>query len=60
MAPPFLTWALDADEWSASCPCHLTPRERAPSTYWTEVWVGPGSSLDAVEVRKIYSSGNQS
>jgi hypothetical protein len=30
IAPPFLTLALDRGEWSASCPCHFTPRERAP------------------------------
>jgi hypothetical protein len=23
--------ALDGDEWSASCPCHFTSGERAPS-----------------------------
>jgi hypothetical protein len=25
----FLTLALDGSKWSASCPSHLTPRERA-------------------------------
>jgi hypothetical protein len=27
-----LTLALDGGEWSASHPCHFTPRERAPGT----------------------------
>jgi len=26
---------LDGGEWSASCPGHFTPRERAPDTNWT-------------------------
>jgi hypothetical protein len=26
----FLTIALEGGEWSASCPGHFTPRERAP------------------------------
>jgi hypothetical protein len=33
IAPPFLTSALDGDEWSASCPCRFTPGERAPGTF---------------------------
>jgi len=28
-----LTLALDGGEWSASCPGHLTPKERAPGTH---------------------------
>lgn len=37
--------------WSVVSPCtaHLTPRERAPSTYWTEGWVGPRASLVVLE-----------
>jgi hypothetical protein len=45
---PYLTSALDGGEWSASRPGHLTPRERAPGTYWIEGWAGPRASLDAV------------
>jgi hypothetical protein len=30
--------ALDAGEWSASCPGCFTPRERAPGTHWTGGW----------------------
>jgi len=29
-----LTSALDGGEWSASCPGHATPKERALSTHW--------------------------
>jgi hypothetical protein len=32
IAPPFLTSALDLDEWSASLPGRLTPEERVPGT----------------------------
>jgi hypothetical protein len=38
-----LTSALDGFEWSASCPSHFTPRERAPDTHWIGGWVGPHS-----------------
>jgi hypothetical protein len=31
IVPPFITSALDGGEWSASCPCHFTPGEAAPS-----------------------------
>jgi hypothetical protein len=35
-----LPWALDGGEWSASCPYHFTPRERAPlaSIHWIRGW----------------------
>jgi hypothetical protein len=33
VAPPFLTSALGGGEWSASCPGHFTPGERAPGTH---------------------------
>jgi hypothetical protein len=48
-----LTLALDG-EWSASCPSHFTPTERAPGTHWIGCWVGPRAILDAVK-RKIPS-----
>jgi hypothetical protein len=30
IAPTFLTLAIDGGEWSATHPCHFTPRERGP------------------------------
>jgi hypothetical protein len=49
----FLTLARVGGEWSASHPCHFTPRERAPGTQWTGGWVGPRASLDDMEKRKF-------
>jgi hypothetical protein len=51
--PPFLISALDRDEWSASRPGRLTPRERAPGTHLIGSWVGPRADLDDVEKRKF-------
>jgi hypothetical protein len=48
----FLTSALAVSEWSASCPCGFTPKERAPGTHWI-VWVDPRAGLDAVKKRKF-------
>jgi hypothetical protein len=48
IAPTFLTSALDGGEWSASCPSHFIPGERAP-TNWIGGQVGPRASLDAVK-----------
>jgi hypothetical protein len=31
-----VTVKLDGGKWSASCPDHFTPRERAPGTHWIE------------------------
>jgi len=45
--------ALDAGEWSASCPRHFTPRKRAPGTLRIGGWLGPIASLDAVVKKKI-------
>jgi hypothetical protein len=39
----FLTSALVGGEWSASCPSHLTPGERAPTTHWIGRLGGPQS-----------------
>jgi hypothetical protein len=50
-----LTLALDGGEWSASCPGHFTPRERAPGIHWIGGWVGPRTILDVVVERKIPS-----
>jgi hypothetical protein len=55
-----LTSALDGGEWSASRPDHLTPRERAPGTYWIVRWVVPRAVLDAVVKRKIPSPRRES
>jgi hypothetical protein len=49
----FLTLALVGGEWSASHPCHFTPKEKAPNTHWIRGWVGPRASLDAVEQKKF-------
>jgi len=49
---PFLNSVLVGDEWSASCPSHFTPRERAPSTHWIRGWVIPGASLGMEANRK--------
>jgi hypothetical protein len=45
--------ALDEGEWLASCPCHFTPRVRAPGTHWTAGCVGPRASLDMVSKEQI-------
>jgi hypothetical protein len=37
----FLTSALGGGEWSALCPGHFAPRERAPGTHCVGGWVGP-------------------
>jgi hypothetical protein len=55
VVPQFLTSVLDGGEWSASCPGHFTPRERAPGTHSIGGWVGPKAVLDVVK-RKIPSS----
>jgi hypothetical protein len=34
-----LTSALAGGEWSASCPGHFSPGERAPGTHWIGGWV---------------------
>jgi hypothetical protein len=52
----FLTSALDEDEWLASR--RFTPGERAPCTHWIGGWVGPRTSLHAVE-KSFTLPGNQ-
>jgi len=47
--------ALEGGEWSASRPGRFTPGERAPSTHWLGGWLGPRSSLKAVEKETIPS-----
>jgi hypothetical protein len=46
--------------WAASRPGRFNPRERAPSTYWLEGWVGPRAVLDTVVKRKIPSPRRES
>jgi hypothetical protein len=56
--PPFLTSALDGDEWSASRPEFFTNGEIAPGTHWIKgLDVGPRAGLDAVE--KSSYAGNR-
>jgi hypothetical protein len=50
-----LASAPDEGEWSASCPSHFTPRERAPGTHRIRGWVGPRAILDTVVKSKIFS-----
>jgi hypothetical protein len=47
-APPFLTSALDAGEWSVTRPGRFTLVEVAPGTHCMGGWVGPRAGLDAV------------
>jgi hypothetical protein len=49
----FLTSALVGEEWSVSRLDRFTSGERAPSTHWIRVWVGPSTGLDDVEKRKF-------
>jgi hypothetical protein len=42
-------------EWSASCPGHFTPRERAPGIHWIGGWVGLRAGPDMVVKRTIFS-----
>jgi hypothetical protein len=49
----FLNSAPVGGEWSASCPGHFNPKEKAPSTQWIGGWVNPRASLDNVENRKF-------
>jgi hypothetical protein len=48
----FLTLALDGDEWLASQPGRLNPRERAPGAHWIGGWLDPRVGLDAIANRK--------
>ena len=41
-----LSLALGGSEWSASCPNHLTPRERSPNTHLIGGWVSPIFGVD--------------
>jgi hypothetical protein len=47
------------DEWSAPCPCRITPRETAHGTHSIS-WVGPRVGLDLTEAIKFLApTGNR-
>jgi hypothetical protein len=52
MAPPFLTSALDGDEWSASCSSRFTP-----GIHSTGDWVGPRTGINALEKEETRAPG---
>jgi hypothetical protein len=54
IAPPFLTSALDGDEWSAYALAALLLGMGPPCTHWIGGWEGPTVSLDTMENRKIF------
>jgi hypothetical protein len=58
IAPPFLTSALDRDEWSASYAGHFTPGKTAPGKHCIRGWVDPRAGPDDVEKRNIHA-GNR-
>jgi hypothetical protein len=43
-----LTCALDAGEWSASCPDRFTLGENVAGIQWIGRWVSPSAGVDAV------------
>jgi hypothetical protein len=47
------TWSLGGVEWSVSRSHRFTPKERVSGIYWIEIWLGPRTSLNALEYRKI-------
>jgi hypothetical protein len=49
----FLFLALVGGEWLASRPCHITPRERAPSTHWIGDRANPRAGLDDINKWKF-------
>jgi hypothetical protein len=49
MAPPFLNWALDEGQWSASQPSGFIPREKYADTERVGGWLGPRAAPYAVE-----------
>jgi hypothetical protein len=52
IAPPFLTLALDASEWSASRPCRFTLGETVPCAYCIGRQVGSRAGMDFMKKRK--------
>jgi hypothetical protein len=54
MAPPFITSALDGDEWLAPRFSGFTLGEISPGTNWTGDWMGPRACLEAIERKKYF------
>jgi hypothetical protein len=52
ITPPFLTWALNGDQWSASRPGRFALRGKNPQ-YPLGIWVGSRAGLDVLENTKI-------
>jgi hypothetical protein len=46
---------LDGGQWSASRPCLLITRERAPGTHFSGGLGGPRAVLDTVKERKTHA-----
>jgi hypothetical protein len=44
---------LDRGEWSTSRLGRFTPKERAPGTHWTGVYVGPRAGVIAVTRKSL-------
>jgi hypothetical protein len=53
MSPPFLTYALDGSEWSASHAGRFIPGEGLQFPFGYDSLRAPDSVLDDVEQRKI-------
>jgi hypothetical protein len=51
ITPTFITLTLDRGEWSASWPCHFTPRQMASGNDYVGGWLGLRVSLGTVEVK---------
>jgi hypothetical protein len=49
IAAPFLTSALDGDEWSAVWPWRFALGETALDRHWWGSWMGSRAGLDAVQ-----------
>jgi hypothetical protein len=48
-------FSIVGGEWSASRPCRFAPGERASDIHGIGGWVGPGTGLDNVEKRKMFT-----
>jgi hypothetical protein len=57
IAPPFLTSALDGDEWSNSCPGRFTRRGKIPGTHWIGGWKGHSRSAVCGEEKNFDPAG---
>jgi hypothetical protein len=54
ISPPFITSALDGDEWPASCPGRFIPGERPPACTLDRGPGRPRAGPDAVEKGKFF------